>query len=95
MQAPAPAPLYVPGRHGNAVPLVDPGGHAYPAVHDDVHAVARPVAAENRPASHCVGVALPAAQKAPAGHTVHVVELSVALYWPAGQSTHTAAPREL
>ena len=41
-----PVPAKVPAGHSVTVALVDPGGHAYPAVHDPLHdAVVRPTVA--------------------------------------------------
>ena len=37
VHTPAPAKLYLPRGHVNAVALTEPSTHAYPAVHDPVH----------------------------------------------------------
>ncbi len=61
VQLPAPAKLYLPTAHTAAVGLVDPAAHAYPAVHDPLHAaVGRVVELPNNPAAQAVQVPDPA-----------------------------------
>ena len=51
--APAPPNAYWPATHGTAVPLVEPSGHAYPALHAPEHDdEVRPETAPNRPLGH-------------------------------------------
>ena len=51
LQAPAPLKLYWPALHTEAVELVDPATHAYPAVHSPLHdALVSPDVAPNVPA---------------------------------------------
>ncbi len=54
VHVPAPARLYVPGPHCIAVGVVDPAGHAYPAVHVPLHREdeERPVPLAHFPAAH-------------------------------------------
>ena len=78
---PAPALLYRPAGHAVAVPLVEPAGHAYPAVQVPVQfgdgiAVVLP----NLPAGHGVQLCTPTALYVPIGHGD-----PVPLMEPAGQ----------
>ncbi len=77
-----PRTLYVPGRQIDAVALMDPTAHAYPAEQLPLHAgEARPGAAPYRPAAHNVHDAAPARLYLPAAQTD-----AVALVDPAAQA---------
>ncbi len=79
----APARLYLPARHTDAVALVDPAGQEYPAVQGPLHAaVLRPTAdtLNHLPAGQSLHDPAPARLYLPAGHTD-----AVALVDPAGQ----------
>jgi hypothetical protein len=53
VHTPDPPTLYLPGAHSDVVGLVDPAGHAYPAVQFPLHAgVVRPEVAPYVPAGH-------------------------------------------
>ncbi len=55
LHSPAPERLYCPAGHGDVVALVDPAGHAYPAVQFPLHADVFIVGvAPYRPAAHAV-----------------------------------------
>lgn len=70
LQAAAPARLNLPTGHTNAVALVDPKGHAYPALQAPEHAaVPRPLLLPNRPGAHAVQDAAPARLYVPGVHT--------------------------
>jgi hypothetical protein len=50
----APLELYCPTEHITALPLVDPAGHAYPAMHAPSHDDDdSPLTDPKRPAAHC------------------------------------------
>jgi hypothetical protein len=69
----APDRLYVPGPHCTAVPLVDPAGHAYPAVQPpEQPAVARPDDDPYRPAAHRLHELAPPTLNCPATHMAAV-----------------------
>ncbi len=83
LHTPDPPTLYQPGLHTTAVALVEPAGHAYPALQFPTH----------------VGDATPdTSPNRPAGHTpvqVGVVRPDVDPYRPALQFVHTPAPARL
>ena len=79
----APTSEYLPAAHKDAVALVDPAAHAYPAVQLPLHAGdERPGTAPYRPAAHAA---------------VHAADVSRVPFpnRPAGQSTHCPAPDRL
>jgi hypothetical protein len=79
----APASEYLPAAHKDAVALVDPAAHSYPAVQLPLHAGDdRPGTAPYRPAAHAA---------------VHAADVSRVPFpnRPAGQSTHCPAPDRL
>ena len=76
----APTPLYCPAGQRNDVPLVDPGGHANPALHSPLHVDAvRPTAPPKYPARH---------------GPLHTDDVSpaVAPYWPCGHGVQAPEP---
>jgi hypothetical protein len=79
--AAAPAAAYVPGAHAAWVALVDPAGHAYPALQLPLHAaLVKPRAAPKVPPGHGVAeAAAPVGQYEPAGQASTHVSLAVAL----------------
>jgi hypothetical protein len=88
VHTPAPARLYVPGLHCNVVPLVDPAGQAYPAMHAPEHVEAvRPEKEPKRPGSHGPehdgDVAAGLLPYVPAGHMLQAKAPSK-LYLPVG-----------
>ncbi len=75
VQVPAPARLYCPAGQMDAVALVDPTGHAYPAVQAPLHVeVLSPTteALNHVPAGHAVHVAAAVRLYCPDGHTAVV-----------------------
>jgi hypothetical protein len=68
VHSPAPDRLYRPAGHGDTVALVDPAGHAYPAVQTPLHAdVFIAAVAPNCPATHTLQADAPALLNCPAG----------------------------
>jgi hypothetical protein len=90
---PWPSKLYVPGRHINAVALVDPATHACPAAQLPLHAGDdSPCSAPNRPAAHKMHDAAPASEYLPAAQTdaVALVDPSAQAYPAAQLPLHAA-----
>ena len=90
MHTAAPVTLKLPIGQTTAVPLVDPAGHEYPAVHRPLHcAVTCPADEPYQPASHGpehVGVVSPvAAPYCPLGHALQFAA-PTGENWPAGHS---------
>jgi hypothetical protein len=82
---PAPERLYCPAGHGDVVALVDPAGHAYPAVQSPLHPdVFIAAVAPNCPAAHALQVDAPALLNCPEAHSLHV-DAPALLNCPAGQ----------
>jgi hypothetical protein len=77
-QAAAPAKLYRPAGQMKAVALVDPTGHAYPAVQLPLHKE------EFNPTTEGLN-------QLPPGHTVHTAAADK-LYWPAGHRVALMVP---
>ena len=77
-QAPNPGRLYVPATHATAVGLVEPAGHAYPALQLPVHAAAdvKPAVKLYRPAAHAplhdAFVQASLSPNRPAGHALQL-----------------------
>ncbi len=80
LQAPAPARLNFPERHTDTVALVEPAGHANPALQVALQAAVRLVSLLHLPAAQSLHAPAPARLYLPAGHTD-----AVALVDPAGQ----------
>jgi hypothetical protein len=80
LQAPAPPVLYWPTGQGTAEALVDPAGHAYPALQAAVHVLVRAVSLLHVPAEQLMHAAAPSLLYRPAGHAT-----AVAFVDPAGQ----------
>ncbi len=73
VQAAAPAREYCPTAQLDAVPLVDPAGHAYPAVQPPEHADEdRPVVSPYLPLGHDVHEEAPLREYVPVAHTMSV-----------------------
>ena len=71
--ADAPAREYCPTAQLDAVPLVDPAGHAYPAVQPPEHADEdRPVVSPYLPRGHDVHEEAPLREYVPVAHTMSV-----------------------
>ncbi len=90
---PWPPTLYVPGRHIDAVALVDPSAQAYPAAQLPLHAAdGSPGTAPYRPAAQDVHDAAPTSEYLPATQTdaVALVDPSAQAY-PAAQLPLQAA----
>ncbi len=69
VHSPAPATLKEPAGHTTAVALVDPAGHAYPALQGPEQALAGAAGPlPNRPGAQRVHTPLPAEDHVPAGH---------------------------
>ncbi len=98
VHVPAPLALYVPRGHCTAVPLVDPAGHAYPAVHVPLHIDDddRPVSLAHFPAAHRVQLVLPVALVyCPGLHGTQPLEPAAALKVPAAQEGQVDVPPAL
>ncbi len=67
VQDPAPGPLYRPAVHVLALALVDPAGHAYPAVQALVHTLARATELLHVPAAQLAHAPAPERLYVPAG----------------------------
>jgi hypothetical protein len=81
LHAGEPARLNCPGWQASAVAVTDPGGHAYPAAHAALQALARAVPLLHVPAAHAVHAGAPAKLYRPGGQAS-----AVALVDPAGQA---------
>jgi hypothetical protein len=85
---------YVPAGHSCAVALVDPAGHAYPAVQlPEQAAVVRPEVSPYVPAGHApehlAVLRRAASPNVPCGHRVQALEAG-RLYLPTGQGSAVA-----
>jgi hypothetical protein len=100
VHTPAPTREYCPAWHSNAVALVDPAGHTYPAVQGPVHVdTVRPVPDPKKPASQGpvhVDTVMPVDDPyRPAGHCplqADVVAATVVPKVPSGHTVQAAAP---
>ncbi len=81
VHTPAPAKLYLPREHVNAVALTEPSTHAYPAVQAAVQLeVLIPVELPKRPAGQRVHTSAPARLYRPAGQIEAVADTDPAMH---------------
>lgn len=88
VQAPDPAPEYVPAGHRDAVAFMAPAGHAYPGAHAPLQvADVWPVVLPNRPAGHALHALAAVEENVPAGQMDPVALVVPAAHaYPAGHS---------
>ena len=90
MQLPDPLTLYWPAPHSTAVLLVDPTGHAYPALQlPEQLAVGRPAVPPNRPAGQSTQALHPDSEYRPTAHSVQLL-VPPALQVPAAHGVPVA-----
>ncbi len=99
-QAESPPLAYLPAGQADAVLLVEPATHAYPAAQDPLHALdVSPEVLPNLPPGHAlvhVGDTIPGVDPyRPAGQGVHDPAPSTSPNRPAGHTVHAAAPARL